>query len=160
MIIDLMQAVLPPCLYVYGHTSTGKSLVVQRVIESIENVQYAAVHCIEVLTPRFLYESVLDQLGSEERCDNANDFARHLLKVCDNRPVCIVLDKAERMRDLNDGILIPTLTKIPEFTGLNICIILISEIPFEKFRCGTGSLEPIQIFFPQYGKGIHSLYNS
>ncbi len=157
-VVFFTQAVLPPCLHVYGHTSTGKSLVVQRVIESIENVQYAAIHCIEVLNPRFLYESILDQLGSEERCDNANDFARYLRQVCDTRPVCIVLDKAERMRDLNDGMLIPTLAKIPEFTGLNICIILISEIPFEKFRCGTGSLEPINIFFPQYSKGVYAYH--
>lgn len=149
-----MQTVLPPCLYICGHTSTGKSLVVQRVLESMNNSQYAVIHCIECLSPRFLYESVLDQLGSEERCDNANDFARHLINICDGRSVCIVLDKAERLRDLNDGMMIPTLTKIPEFTGLNICIILISEIPFEKFRCGTGSLEPIQVFFPQYSKGI------
>ncbi len=150
---NLLQNTLPPFLYAYGHTSTGKSLVVQRAIESVEHVQYAAIHCIECLSPRFLYESVLEQLGSAERCDNANDFARHLKQLYDGRPICIVLDKAERMRDLSDGMLIPTLTKIPEFTGLNICIILISEIPFEKFRCGTGSLDPIHIFFPQYSKG-------
>ncbi|XP_046454958.1 origin recognition complex subunit 5-like [Daphnia pulex] len=153
ILADILQSnALPPFLYVYGHTSTGKSLVVQRVIESVEHVQYAAIHCIECLSPRFLYESVLEQLGSQERCDNANEFARYLKQLGDTRPICIVLDKAERMRDLSDGMIIPTLTKIPEFTGLNICIIFISEIPFEKFRCGTGSLDPIQIFFPQYSK--------
>lgn len=130
--------------------------MIQRVLESLEHVQFAVIHSIECLSPRFLYESVLSQLGSEERCDNANDFAKHLARVCVG-PTCIVLDKAERMRDLNDGMLIPMLTKIPEFTGLNISIILVSEIPYEKFRSGTGGLEPIHIFFPQYTKGKLSL---
>ncbi|KAI9553362.1 hypothetical protein GHT06_021262 [Daphnia sinensis] len=153
ILVDILETrTLPPFLYVYGHTSTGKSLVVQQVIQAIENIQYAAIQCIECLSPRFLYESVLEQLGWEDRCDSANDFARHLKQVYVGRPICIVLDKAERLRDLNDGMLIPTLTKIPEYTGLNICIMFISEIPFEKFRCGTGSPDPIHIFFPQYSK--------
>lgn len=101
-----LQAVLPPCLFVYGHTSTGKSLVVSRVLEALEGIHYALVHSIEVLTPRSLFESVLEQLGSTEpRCENANDFARYLSQVYDGKPVCIVLDKAERLRDLNDGMM-------------------------------------------------------
>ena len=128
-------------------------MVIQRVLESLENLQYALVHSIECLTPKFLYESILEQLGIEERCDNVNDFARHLTQVRDNRPICIVLDKAERLRDLGDGMIVPTLVKLQEFTSLNIGILLVSEIPYEKFRFGCGSLEPIQIFFPQYTKG-------
>lgn len=138
----------------YGHTSTGKSLVTQRVLESLDNLQYALIHSIECLTPRFLYEAILEQLDMEERCDNVNDFARHLTRVNDPRPICIILDKAERLRDLGDGMIIPTLVKLQEFTSLNIGIVLVSEIPYEKFRFGCGSLEPIHIFFPQYSKGI------
>jgi len=48
--------------------------------------------------------------------------------------------------------MIPMLFKLQEFTGINIGVVLISEIPYEKFRFGCGSLEPIQIFFPQYTK--------
>jgi len=149
----VFQSILPPCLFIYGHTSTGKSLVVQRVLESIDDLQYATVHSIECLTPRFLYESVLEQLGCEERCDNVNDFARLMKSTYRGLPICIVLDKAERLRDLADGMMIPTLFKLQEFTSINVSVILISEIPFEKFRFGCGSLEPIQVFFPQYTKG-------
>ena len=149
----MFQSILPPCLFIYGHTSTGKSLVVQRVLESIDDLQYATVHSIECLTPRFLYESVLEQLGCEERCDNVNDFARLMKSTYRGLPICIVLDKAERLRDLADGMMIPTLFKLQEFTSINVSVILISEIPFEKFRFGCGSLEPIQVFFPQYTKG-------
>lgn len=95
----------------------------------------------------------MEQLGIEERCENVNNFARHLAQVKDSRPICIVLDKAERLRDLGDGMIISTLVKLQEFTSLNIGIVLVSEIPYEKFRFGCGSLEPIQIFFAQYSKG-------
>ena len=147
------QDAVPPCIFIYGHTSTGKSLVVQQVVESLENVQYAMIHSVECLSARFLYESMLEQLGSDERCDNPNDFARHLRSIYYGNTICIVLDKAERMRDLNDGMMIPMLFKLQEFTGLKITIVLVSEIPYEKFRFGCGSLEPIHIFFPQYSKG-------
>merc|ERR1712071_223758 len=152
-LIDILGGqILPPALFVYGHTSTGKSLVVQKVVETLDNIQYAIIHSIECLTPRFFYESTLEQLGSEEKCDNPNDFARYLKLVDNGSPVCIVVDKAERMRDLNGGTMIPMLFKLQEFTGINITIVLISEIPYEKFRHGCGSLEPIHIFFPQYTK--------
>ena len=153
----LMQVILPPCLFVYGHTSTGKSLVVQRVLKSVEDLQYATVHSIECLTPRFFYESVLEQLGCEERCDNVG-FARLLKQTYRGLPICIVVDKAERLRDLADGMMIPTLFKLQEFTSINVSVMLISEIPFEKFRFGCGTLEPIQIFFPQYTKGINKYF--
>lgn len=48
---------------------------------------------------------------------------------------------------------IPLLFKLQEFLQINICILLLSEIPYEKFRFGCGSLEPIHVFFPQYNKG-------
>lgn len=80
-------------------------MVLHKIMESLNTVWSAVVHCIECLTPRALFESILEQLGALERCDNANDFAHHLTKMCVGKPVCIVLDKAERLRDLNDGIM-------------------------------------------------------
>ena len=38
-------------------------------------------------------------------------------------------------------------------TRCNITTILISEIVWEKFRCGTGFVEPYIIHFPDYSKG-------
>ena len=38
-------------------------------------------------------------------------------------------------------------------SDLNICVILISEIVWEKFRVGTGFIEPLPIYFPDYSKG-------
>ena len=39
-------------------------------------------------------------------------------------------------------------------TGLNVCVILLSEIVWEKFRGGTGVREPFIIHFPDYSKGV------
>lgn len=122
-------------------------------MDSLENVRYATVHCVECLSARFLYESVLSQLGVEVHCDNANDFVHHLQNDNHGQATFIILDKAERLRDLNDGTLYLTLLKLQEFSRLNICVILVAEIPFEKFRHCTGSSEPITVFFPQYSKG-------
>jgi len=100
------KVALPPCIFVYGHTSTGKSMVISRILENLNKIHFAVVHSIEILTPRSLYESVLEQLGSEDlRCDNPNDFARYLSRVYDGQPICIIVDKAERLRDLNDGMM-------------------------------------------------------
>lgn len=35
----------------------------------------------------------------------------------------------------------------------NVCVILLSEIVWEKFRCGTGFQEPFIVHFPDYNKG-------
>jgi len=129
------------------------------VLDSLEHIQYANVHCIECVSTRLLYESVLTQLGIEEHCDNPNDFVHHLRIHHEKSSICIVLVKAERLRDLNDGAVYQSLLKVQEFSRMNICIILVSELPFEKFRFGTGSLEPIMGFFPsvyqRYTPNIH-----
>ena len=128
------------------------------MLDSLDHVQFANVHCIECVSARLLYESVLTQLGIEEHCDNPNDFVHHLRIYHEKSSICIVLDKAERLRDLNDGALYQSLLKIQEFSRMNICLILVSELPYEKFRFGTGSLEPIMVFFPQYTKGMHQIF--
>ena len=38
-------------------------------------------------------------------------------------------------------------------TGLNICVILVSEIVWEKYRFGTGFCEPLVVHFPDFSKG-------
>ena len=131
--------------------------MLQRCLESLDSVDHATIHCVECLSCRFLYESVLSQLGVEQSCDNANDFVHFLKSVCKGKRLCIVLDKTERLRDLNDGTTLQMLHSIAEFSGLDICIVSVSEIPFEKFRCGTGGLEPLRVFFPQYMKGTRLL---
>ena len=35
-----------------------------------------------------------------------------------------------------------------------MCVILESEIVWDKFKSGTGSLEPYPVHFPDYNKGM------
>ena len=41
-------------------------------------------------------------------------------------------------------------------TKHNLCVIMISEIVWEKYRSGTGFSEPFVIHFPDYSKGLHN----
>lgn len=36
----------------------------------------------------------------------------------------------------------------------NVCVIMLSEIVWEKFQCGTGFQEPYVVHFPDYNKGM------
>ena len=126
---------------------------------------FALINCIECFTPRLLYESILLQLEHCDnsgdnfiypRCENMNAFIR-LLKYQikeqehGNETVYIVLDKAERLRDM-DAHVLPAFLRLQELTQCNICVVMISEIVWEKFRFGTGFCEPITVHFPDYSK--------
>jgi origin recognition complex subunit 5 len=37
---------------------------------------------------------------------------------------------------------------------LNVCVIMVSDIVWEKYRFGTGFCEPFVINFPDYSKGL------
>ncbi|XP_070558277.1 origin recognition complex subunit 5-like [Ptychodera flava] len=155
-----------PCLFVYGHTATGKSAVVNTMLQTL-HLPNASVNCVECYTLRLLYEHILNQVAEivpcpdnsyecYSRCDTMNDFVRLLQKVIAERQlseetVYIVLDKAERLRDMESNIL-PAFLRLQELSQCNVCVILISEIVFEKFRQGTGFLEPFIVHFPDYSR--------
>lgn len=106
-----------------------------------------------------------------DKCENINEFIEWCRKICDQddtgdsgnisedvgRPAgkkdtrYLVLDRAERLRDTAPT-LIPVLMRLQELTGRNICVILITQIVWEKFRSKTGGYEPIVLNFPQYTK--------
>lgn len=82
------------------------------------------------------------------------EFCR-LLKMSDldvNQTFYIVLDKAERLRTSLESHLLPLFLRLGELTGLNICVIFITDIVLEKFFTTTGFLLPIPIHFPDYSK--------
>lgn len=81
------------------------------------------------------------------------DFCR-LLKQCDldpNRTFYIIVDKAERLRNMESHLL-PSLLRLGEICSLNLCVIFISELVLEKFFITTGFYHPIPIHFPDYTK--------
>ncbi|KAF7726968.1 Origin recognition complex subunit 5 [Apophysomyces ossiformis] len=62
-----------------------------------------------------------------------------------------ILDRAERLRDMPSTML-PVLLRLSEISQRNICVILLSNIVFEKFRMKGGSYEPLFIRFSDYSK--------
>jgi origin recognition complex subunit 5 len=54
-----------------------------------------------------------------------------------------------------DANLLPAFLRLQELTKLpNLCVFLLSDVVWEKFRIREGFQEPIQIHFPQYTKGM------
>nr|XP_025034497.1 origin recognition complex subunit 5 isoform X3 [Pelodiscus sinensis] len=120
-----------PSIFIYGHTSSGKTYVIQTVLETLE-LPHLFVNCIECFTSRLLLEEILTQLqnlssekkhGSRVPCDTFNDFVRlfkqeTITQDLQNQTVYIVLDKAEQLREMEANVL-PGFLRLQEFAALN-----------------------------------------
>lgn len=156
-----------PSIFIYGNTSTGKTHVMQTLLRELQ-LPHAWVSCVECVSPRLLFEHVLDQLvglcpdranSAHQRCDNLSIFTRafraaataaqHRLR---GRTVYVVLDKAEYVRDM-DSALLGAFLRLQELTECNVTVVLLSELVWENFRGDTGFYEPITLHFPVYTKG-------
>ncbi|KAL1439020.1 hypothetical protein MTO96_047489 [Rhipicephalus appendiculatus] len=135
------------CIFVYGHASTGKTRTVQSIMKTL-NLRHAFVSGLEAYTPRLLFTSVLSQLtGRTDACDNLCDFVRHLGEgLPDAFPAYVVVDQAERLRGQG---LLGALARLRELSGQPLCCILLSRVPWEKFR-EAGASSPYRVHFPQY----------
>ncbi|XP_064454882.1 origin recognition complex subunit 5-like [Ornithodoros turicata] len=153
-------------LYVYGCSSTGKTCLVQKILQKLQ-VKHAYVNVVATYTARMLFETIINQLACHvpsvendfsnyASCENTQEFLRHLKNVVSEDLDCpsaiyIGIDNSERLRDFDPTVL-ATFLRLQELTKRHICVILISEILWEKFRCGTGFCEPYFVHFPQYSR--------
>ncbi|EMP32108.1 Origin recognition complex subunit 5 [Chelonia mydas] len=154
-----------PSIFIYGHTSSGKTYVMQTLLETLE-LPHVFVNCVECFTSRLLLEEILTQLqnlssenkhGSHVPCDTFNDFVRLfkqeiITQDLQNQTVYIVLDKAEQLREMEANVL-PGFLRLQEMTDRNVTVIFLSEIVWELFRPNTGCLEPFTLYFPDYSIG-------
>ncbi|KAG8570698.1 hypothetical protein GDO81_011375 [Engystomops pustulosus] len=156
-----------PSIFIYGHTGTGKTYVLQTALRTLE-LPHVFVNCVECYTARILFEEILNQLynhcpgpenefSSYERCDTFNEFVRFFKRATASRglrneTVYIVLDKADLLREM-DANLLPGFLRLQELTGDNVTVILLTEIAWETFRPNTGCFEPLTIYFADYSKG-------
>lgn len=166
-LIGAVDETMPQNIFIYGHIATGKSLIVQSMLEHLNyNVSY--INCTEHLGSKHMYNYILSDLlapveesssgatlSKRTNCDNIVDFVLALKKIArdDERPIVLVFDKFHRIRDF-DATFMPAVSRLGELSGINVCTIFISEISWDKFRTKIGipSLEPIKIYFPQYSK--------
>ncbi|XP_048506736.1 origin recognition complex subunit 5 [Athalia rosae] len=152
---------MPQSIFIYGHTATGKSLVIESLLNYLE-YNVSVVNCIECYTSKHIFEYILNDVSGYEmnssesfnvyqKCDNIMNFIMYLKTIAgnDNRPIVIVFDKCDRLRDTEINLL-PAFVRLKELTGLNICTIFVSDIVWEKYYLKSGLLDPIKIHFPQY----------
>ncbi|KAG4090746.1 origin recognition complex subunit 5-like protein [Neocallimastix lanati (nom. inval.)] len=168
LIGDIHQ-IVPSSIFIFGDSATGKTSIVRAIFSKYK--KYASfINCINCYTPRLLFEHCLNKLSgyipgpdnlysNYAHCETVSEFVHYLVEICskdenkDDEVIgrYLVFDNAERLRETNP-LLLSALLRVPEITNLNITIILISNIVWEKFRSQTGMLEPILLQFPSYSK--------
>lgn len=159
----------------YGDSGTGKSLLVEKCL-SLEDYAAATANCVESYSLKLIYEGVINQLtkhrmSSENgfqpyaKCNNVLEFVLELRKLSektgigkkDDRSIIIVLDKCEKLRGLNKN-LIPALVKLRELSGLKLCVVFVSTLPWTHFFTHDYVTQPISIFLQQYDqKQLHQI---
>uniref|UniRef100_A0A674HIJ2 Origin recognition complex subunit 5 n=1 Tax=Taeniopygia guttata TaxID=59729 RepID=A0A674HIJ2_TAEGU len=129
-----------PCIFIYGHTASGKTYVMQTLLTTLQ-LPHVFVNCVECFTSRLLLEEILIQLqscssGTEQtspvRCDTLNDFVRLFKQAVDSQEV--------QHQTLY-------------ITDRNVTVVLLSEIVWELFRPNMGCFEPFTMYFPDYSIG-------
>ncbi|XP_038104064.1 origin recognition complex subunit 5 [Culex quinquefasciatus] len=156
----------PPAVYLYGHTSTGKSSILQAFLPLLDSsttpTSWAILSAIECYTNKILFETILNRLTGHVPCaanayaslasvDSMKDFVAQLARLSPSRSYIVVLENAERVRDMDHNVL-PMLLRLPEVTGLNVCVLLVSDLPFEKYFVRTGLAPVVKLFVAEYSK--------
>ncbi|EDW27339.1 GL21237 [Drosophila persimilis] len=154
----------PSALYLFGHSGTGKTALTRTFLRECsrqQGVRIAQLNAIECYTTKIMLENMLDTLAPRQcteesvRADNMLEFVEQLRRWHDqggrSQSFLIAVDNAERLRDMDANVL-PVLLRLQQLTSLNLCVILLSQIPFEKFYNKTGLTEVISIHLAQYNK--------
>ncbi|EDS40117.1 origin recognition complex subunit 5 [Culex quinquefasciatus] len=82
--------------------------------------------------------------------DSMKDFVAQLARLSPSRSYIVVVENAEGVRDMDLNVL-PMLLRLPEVTGLN-CVLLVSDLPFEKYFVRTGLAPVVKLFEAEYSK--------
>lgn len=79
---------LPPAIFIYGDSGTGKSMIIKNCLE-VGKFRHAIASCIEGYSMKLIYESILNQLTNHvmnekngfqpyAKCNNFLDFVDEL----------------------------------------------------------------------------------
>jgi origin recognition complex subunit 5 len=146
-----------PCLFLYGATGSGKTLLMREVMKLI-GARHCLVNSLECYSQRLLFESALNQLDQEgilknKTCAELSRFVALLdqLLTKEMNTSYLIFDKAERLRG-EFQFIVNALLRLNEQTDRNVCVIFLSRVSFDEFRDDSGSPEPISIHFPSYNR--------
>ncbi|KAK9889673.1 hypothetical protein WA026_007052 [Henosepilachna vigintioctopunctata] len=150
-------------IFIYGGTSVGKTSITKSLLRKL-NMKHAFVNLTECYSSKLLYENILNKLSDHKidpltgqpyaKCDNMMDFVYYLQEIHAEMNLdgsVIVLDRAEKLRSMEFNLL-PVFLRFREICKINITVLFISELIFEKFYGRAGLVEPIRVHFPQYNK--------
>ncbi|KAH8410201.1 hypothetical protein KR009_008118 [Drosophila setifemur] len=153
----------PSAIYLFGHSGTGKTALTRAFLKECtnrQNVRTAHLNAIECYTTKIMLEILLDSLELDKadpvKADNMLEFLEQLRRwhgvpEAHSQGFLIAVDNAERLRDMDANVL-PVLLRLQQLTSLNLCVILLSQLPFEKFYNKTGLSEVISLHLAQYNK--------
>ena len=154
---------MPYSIFIYGHVATGKSLVVDSMLSYVK-YNITVINCIEHVNDKYIFNYILNDLSSnfsnlansekqQHKCDSIAHFGKSLkeISIHDTRPIVIVLDKCEKLRDVNTSLL-PAFSRLKELSNFNVCVIFISGIVWEKLLLKIGVYEPLKFISPNIQK--------
>ena len=174
-ILSASPSSLPSSVFVFGAPQSGKSELVNAVLEGQgHNLTSAVTSCNRgAIHPKLIFEDILAQLEGHGQTRNPEkgyaapfkidlfaEFVAHLtsrageiLKADKTRGLVIVLKNAEKLREL-DFNLLPGFLRLRDLAGgdLNVCVILISRVTWNKYQIPSDLTPPLPFFVPQYSK--------
>lgn len=150
-------------LFVYGQPGTGKTSVTQALLQRL-SLPHVYVNLVDCYSPQILFENILNKVSGVipcpsnkfakyATCHNIAEFVSLYVKAIDeaehdkHETTYLVLDKAELLRDMPANVL-SFFLRLQELTRKNVCVILISQLLWEKFHQGTGTFQPLCLHFP------------
>ncbi|XP_050538941.1 origin recognition complex subunit 5 isoform X2 [Daktulosphaira vitifoliae] len=133
--------VLPPCIFVHGLASTGKTSLINRFLFYLKkerSVNVSIINCVCCYSPRYLFEPILKDLLETKNIDlsyHCETFMQFLNALknsnVQNEKTIIVLDKCEVLEYEQ----IMVFSKLQELIqSFQLCVILISQVSPAKFN--------------------------
>lgn len=155
-----LKETFPNCTFIYGQKSVGKSLCIKTFLESSAEIQSIVIHADECYQNKILFEAIINAFNKHEineengyeafaKVDSMEEFLIQISLLDVSKSYLIVIEKAERLRDMDMNI-ISSLLKLQEFTGLNISCLLVSHLALEKI--GINDWDVVKIHVPDYNK--------
>ncbi|XP_064395541.1 origin recognition complex subunit 5-like [Halichondria panicea] len=150
----------PSPLYLYGNTGTGKTLTIKTVLDILK-APHVLVNCVECYNSKVLFSTILNRAvgvvnGMEPvgKCDSLYGFVQELKRLASElsqQTLYIVLDKAERLRSLEVTVL-SALLRLREISGCEVCVVMVSILPYEKLTTDSCPSQLLSVHFPDYSR--------
>lgn len=151
--------IFPPSVFMFGLRSTGKKKIVQDFLNNNKSwLNFASVQANECYTSKILFDTIINQFYRHEltaengyecyaKIDNIEDFLHELANLDKAGQYLIIIQDAEKLRDMESNIL-PVLLHLKENTHINISTLLVSHLPPEKM----GLPRMLKIYVPNHNK--------